>query len=70
MILDFAVDGKTQNHRSNTDSLEPRQGLDMSCTINSVTQSSKRVFLPNHSIYSTAGYRHIKDAKNGLRAEK
>ena len=27
MILDFAVDGKTQNRRSNTDSLEPRQDI-------------------------------------------
>ena len=41
----------------------------MSRTINSVTQSN-RVFLPNHSVFSTAGYRRIKDAKNGLRAEK
>ena len=41
----------------------------MCCSINSGSQS-KRVFLPNHSIFSTAGYRRIKDAKNGLRAEK
>ena len=41
----------------------------MLCTLNSVTQS-KRVFRPNHSIFSTAGYRRIKDAKNVLGAEK
>ena len=41
----------------------------MSCTINSVSRS-KRVLLPNHSLFSTAGHRLIKDAKNGLRAEK